>query len=113
MQWNTGPKLFQRFIMHLEGVHLTTWEAQIDGVNETVVNFNAQFTDFKRGLLEGYKYLDQMDYLKELKKGKEQIPKEHLRLVRAAETMACMLPDAPNAGFSEDERKRNFFCHAH
>jgi len=51
-----------------------------------------------------------MDYLRGLRKNKDQTPKEYLRLARAAETLACQLPDAPdNAGFSDIERKRNFF----
>jgi hypothetical protein len=35
MQWTTEPKLFQRFSLHLQGVNLTTWEAQVQNVNQT------------------------------------------------------------------------------
>jgi hypothetical protein len=110
MQWTTGPRLYQRFHMHLDGTHLIAWEEQVSGVNETVNSFNLQSAAFKVSLLQGYKYLDQMDYLRTVRKSKEQSPKDFLRLVRAAETIACQLPDAPplNSGFSEIERKRNF-----
>jgi hypothetical protein len=109
MQWTTGPRLFQRFHMHLEGTHLTTWEDQINGLAETVANFDAQFIAFKGTLLQGYKYLDQMDYLRTVKKTKDQTPKDYLRLVRASETLASQLPDAPNnPGFTDLERRRNF-----
>jgi hypothetical protein len=110
MHWTTGPRLFQRFHMHLEGVHLTTWEDQVQNLNETVVNFDAPFIEYKRSLLEGYCYLDQMDYLQSVKKTKDQSPKDYLRIVQASETLACQLPDAPNnAGFTNMERRRNFF----
>eukprot|EP00977_Amphora_coffeiformis_P006003 scaffold1289_cov178-Amphora_coffeaeformis.AAC.1 len=51
-----------------------------------------------------------MDYLRQVKKTKDRTPKEFLWLVRASETLACQLPDAPNnPGFSDLERRQNFF----
>ena len=39
MQWTTGPKLFQRFELHLQGTHLLTWQDQTFGANQTVAIF--------------------------------------------------------------------------
>jgi hypothetical protein len=96
MNWTTGPRLYQRFHVHLEGTHLVTWEDQVNEVNQTVQTFDQEYIQFKANLLAGYKYYDQMDYLRQVKKTKDQTPKEFLRLVRASETLACQLPDAPN-----------------
>ena len=74
INWTTGPLLYQSFYLHLEGVHLTTWEDIIDGTNKTIQIFNAQYIAFKATLVEGYKYLNQMDYLQQIKKTKDQIP---------------------------------------
>ena len=110
MEWNTGPRHYQRFGLHLTGSHLTNWEAQIDGADETVDEFDEQLGAFKLTLLQGYKYGDQMDALREMKKPRDQTPSQFLLAFRAAESRAVQLPDAPNnAGFTDDERIRIFF----
>jgi hypothetical protein len=68
LSWTTGPKLFQKFPMHLEGYHYDAWELITDGVNPTVALFTTSIEEFKNELLEGYTYEDQMDYLRDLKK---------------------------------------------
>jgi transposase InsO family protein len=96
----------------LEGTHLTEWEQQTNGMNQIMAAFDVQFIAFKQSLLQGYSYLDQIDYLCAVKKTRDQQPKDFLRLLRHSETLACQLPDAPpNAGFSDEERKR-IFLHA-
>ena len=39
MGWTTGPKLVQKFPMHLTGYHLDTWELHMAGRNATANNF--------------------------------------------------------------------------
>ena len=64
MQWTTGPKLFQRFELHLQGTHLLTWQTQTFGANQTVAIFNGHLEVFKDSLLAGYNYEEQKDYLR-------------------------------------------------
>ena len=63
LQWTTGPKLFQRFPMHLHTDHREIWDTIIADFNETVIHFNDSLSEFKQELLRGYKYEAQMDYL--------------------------------------------------
>jgi hypothetical protein len=108
--WTTGPKLFQRFAMQLEGSHLVTWDEQIAGVAATVANFDAHFITFKSTMLAGYRQGDQLDYLRSIRKPKDMSPGEFLLLFRASETHARSLPGAPADGvtFGDEERRRNF-----
>jgi hypothetical protein len=109
MVWIAGPRLFQRFALHLNGTHLINWQIQIDGVDESPDDFDEQLAAFKISLLEGYKYGDQIDALREMKKTRDQTPSQFLLAFRAAESRAVQLPDAPiQAGFSHEERKRIF-----
>jgi len=41
LHWTTGPKLFQKFRSQLSGVPLEVWLDAIDGMNQTMVNFDA------------------------------------------------------------------------
>ena len=111
LQWTTGPRLFQRFEMHLSDLHLATWEAQAQGVAATVANFNQQYAAFKTTLLSGYRYHDQMDFLRQVKKQPDQSPSQFVLMCSAAEAHAIQLPDAPVApatvGFTAEERRRN------
>ena len=111
MQWTTGPKLFQKFRVHLSDTHLSTWSALNAGVHETVANFDSGIFEFKTTLLTGYKYYDQMDYLRNMKKPPTMSPGEFLLAFRASEARACQLPDAPlaDAGFQEIERRRIYY----
>ena len=69
MHWTTGPRLFQKFRVHWEDDHLDTWDAIAETVQQQSVNtFNEALEDFKAELLQGYHYLDQMSYLRKLKK---------------------------------------------
>jgi len=108
MQWTTGVKLFQRFRIQLMTVHLETWLIQVNGVNQTVANFDANLEEFKAQLLRGYKYHNQMDFLRTMKKPPEMSPSKFLLAFRASEGHARQLPDAPGvgAGFSDIERRR-------
>ena len=109
LRWTTGPRLYQKFPVHLSGYHLEVWETTIeDDPNQTVANFNASLEDFKLELLQGYNYEDQMDYLRELCKPPKMDPSKFLLKLRAANRLAIQLPGAPdnNPGFSETQMKR-------
>ena len=68
LNWVTGPKLFSKFRVHLEGIHLDVWNETIIGVAETVENFNASFDAFKSTQLAGYDYYEQLEYVRTIKK---------------------------------------------
>lgn len=93
LNWTTGPKLFQKFPMHLSGYHLDVWESVATGRNATVIGFNQTLQDFKLELLEGYTYEDQLDYLRTVKKPGKMEPGQFLLKLRAANRMAAQLPN--------------------
>ena len=53
LSWTNGPKLYQKFRMHLTGYHLELWDTTIDGNNRTVATFNDVLKEFKTELLDG------------------------------------------------------------
>ena len=111
LQWNNGPKLFTNFVMHLEDVHELAWGALINGRNQNVANFDISIDEFKAQLLSGYRYSDQMDYLRSIRKPPDMTPTDFMLQFRASEMRALHLPDAPNAngGFSDVDRRRLFY----
>lgn len=112
MQWTTGPTLFRKFIVHLAGTPLVIWEGLVEDLNQSVNTFNTALQEFKEELLQGYHYEDQMDYIRDLKKPRDETPSQFLVKVRASISRCQHLPDAPDeAGFSESEFKR-WFLHA-
>ncbi len=78
MNWTTGPKLYQKFPVHLSGYHLDVWELPTNDRTATVANFNDQLQEFKSELLQGYTDEDQMDYLRTLKKPGNMGPSQFL-----------------------------------
>ena len=56
LAWTTGPKLYQKFRMHLTGYPLELWDTTIFGNNRTVPTFNVALNKFKNELLQGYHY---------------------------------------------------------
>ncbi len=94
MDWTTGPKLVQKFPMHLTGYHLDIWEQVAAGQPAPVDGFNETLQTFKTELLRGYTYEDQMDYLRSLRKTGKMEPSRFLLKLRAANRMATQLPDA-------------------
>ena len=109
LQWNTGPKLFQKFPMHLSQDHLDTWELAYKGAEETVDEFDASLEIFKSELIDGISYENQLDYLRNLKKPGKMTPSKFLLKLRAASNLAAQLPDAPdNGGFSDEQLRRVF-----
>ena len=74
LHWTTGPKLFQKFRSQLSGVPLEVWLDAIDGLNQTVANFDAALITFKNNSLAGYNYNDQMDYIRSIRKPREVSP---------------------------------------
>jgi hypothetical protein len=68
LSWTTGPKLFQKFQLHLKDHHYDLWEPIIVDVTKNISQFNKCLGECKTELLEGYTYEHQMDYLREIKK---------------------------------------------
>jgi len=97
--------------MHLGDVHEMTWDAIINGQNHTINNFDLSIQEFKTQLLSGYRYSDQMDFLRSIRKPPELTPTSFMLQFRASEMQVLQLPDAPNAGrgFSDFERRRLFY----
>ena len=56
--WTTGPLLFQHFQLHLEGVHVLTWEGIVGNHAATVNHFDTDLAKLKQELLSGYRYYD-------------------------------------------------------
>ena len=109
LSWTTGPKLFAKFSSHLDGYPMAVWELAADGVNHTVINFDNTLRTFKADLLAGYHYVDQIDFLRALKKPTNMTPAQFLLCLRSASRMAAQLPDAPDdGGFDEAELARVF-----
>lgn len=111
LQWTAGPKLFQKFRMHLGDDHLDVWdEIAKASSTQTVSTFAASLDEFKKELLLGYHYQNQISYLRSLKKPGTLTPAEFSSKLKAANRMAAELPDAPtgDAGLSKDELKHTF-----
>jgi hypothetical protein len=62
MSWTTGPKLFEKFEMHLQGLHRQTWSNEAAGQAQTAVMFDLTVLAFKGQLLENKDYANQLDY---------------------------------------------------
>ena len=107
LNWTTGPKLFAKFPLYLEGDFRVSWDLLIDGKPRTVVSFNTRLTEFKNEQFTPDDNGNQMDYLREIKKPKEVKPKKCMQPLRSQNSMVKQQPGAPNtdAGFSDDEFK--------
>jgi hypothetical protein len=69
LHWTTGPILFQKFEILLQGFHRQAWSDEAEAVGtKTVQHFADALTSFKSQLLENEDYDDQMDYIQQLKK---------------------------------------------
>jgi hypothetical protein len=63
MSWITGPKLYEKLLMHLQGYHRQTWTDEAAGNTQTVIMFDKTVLAFKQQLLENEDYFNQMDYI--------------------------------------------------
>ena len=68
MKWETGAKVFQKFLMHLLTEHRDIWEQSIKEVldsdsSKTTEDFVEVLNQFRLTLLDGYEYEEQMEYL--------------------------------------------------
>ncbi len=119
MSWTTGPKLYEKLLMHLQGYHRQTWSDEAAGNAQTVATFDATVLAFKQQLLENEDYDNQMDYIRELRKPRDMKPGTFLLYLRIQNSMVQELPGAPNgaaaglfgAGFT-DRHLRRIFLHA-
>ncbi len=112
MGWTTGPKRYQKFPIRLHDYHLDVWELLTGDRTHTVAHFNAQLQEFKLELQRGYKYEEQMNYLRSLKKSDKMEPSQFLLKLRLANRMAIQLLDAPEfeQGLSDLQLRRVFFA---
>ncbi len=112
MNWTTGPKLHQKFPVHLSDYHLDVWELLTNEQNATVANFNEQLQEFKAELLLSGTCKDQTDCLWSLKKTGKMQPSQFLLKLKAANRMATRLTDAPEFenGLSELQLRRVFLA---
>ena len=112
MSWTTGPKLYQKFQLHLSDYHLEVWYLFMNDRAHTVVRFDAHLKEFKTELLQGYSYEDQMDYLRSLKKPGAMEPSQFLLKLRAANRLATQLSNRPavDTGFNDLQLKRVFLA---
>jgi hypothetical protein len=113
MSWTTGPKLYEKFIMHLQGYHRQTWTDEAAGKAQTVATFDQTILEFKEQLLENKDYDNQMDYIRDLHKPQDMKPGTFLLYLRIQNSMVQELPGAPLAdpGFS-DMQLRRIYLHA-
>ena len=110
LSWTTGIRLFTIFPKHLRGVHLSVWEIEVANVNRTIQNFDARVQRWKRLILTGYHYENQLGYLRTVSKPASMSPNEFWLNYRAAVQLCLQLPDAPDdaTGFTETEFKINY-----
>jgi hypothetical protein len=113
MSWTTGPRLYEKFEVHLQGFHRQTWTDEAAGLSQTVVTFDKTVRAFKSQLLEDEDYDNQLDFICELKKRHEMKPGTFLLYLRIQNLMVQELSGAPNAGpgFS-DKQLRIIHLHA-
>jgi hypothetical protein len=74
MSWTTGPRLYKKFEVHLQGFHRQTWTDEAAGLAQTVVTFDTTVRAFKSQLLEDEDYDNQLDFIRELKKPRDMKP---------------------------------------
>jgi hypothetical protein len=99
MSWTTGPRLFEKFEVHLQGFHRQTWSDEAAGhATQTVATFDETVRAFKSQLLEDEDYDNQLDFIRELKKPRDMKPGTFLLYLRIQNSMVQELPGAPNAG---------------
>ena len=63
MSWMAGPKLFQKFWIHLSGAQKNNWETAVNGLSKTVVGFDAMLVTWKNATLTGCAHCDQMEHV--------------------------------------------------
>ena len=64
MSWTTGPRLYEKFEMHLLGFHRQIWTDEAAGQPQTVVTFETTISAFKDQLLKNEDYDNQLDYIR-------------------------------------------------
>jgi hypothetical protein len=113
MSWTTGPRLYKKFEVHLQGFHRQTWSDEAVGQSQTVATFDATLLAFKSQLLEDKDYDNQLDYIQELRKPRDMKPGTFLLYLRIQNSMVQELPGAPNAdaGFINTQLRR-IYLHA-
>ena len=97
MSWTTGPRLFNKFQMHLEDDHETKWDDITTGLNETVANFDQAISEFTSQRFQPDDYHVHKKFLLSLRKPGEVDPEMFLSLLRYHNRLLALLPGAPIA----------------
>jgi hypothetical protein len=63
MSWTTGPRLYEKFEVHLQGFYRQIWSNETAGKGQTVATFDDTVLAFKSQLLKDEDYDNQLDYI--------------------------------------------------
>ncbi len=95
MSWTTGPRLFNKFQMHLEDDHETKWDDITSGLNETVAIFDEAISEFTSQRFQPDDYHVHKKFLLSVRKPGEVDPEMFLSLVRYHNRLLALLPGVP------------------
>jgi hypothetical protein len=73
MSWTTGLKLYEKFLVHLQGSHCQAWVDEAAGQAQTVATSDVTLLAIKQELLENEYYDNQMDYIQDLHKPRDMM----------------------------------------
>ena len=112
MGWTTGPVLFEKLEMHLDGSELSDWSRIVDGMNHTVANFNACRENFIGEHFTDTSYDDHIAHLRCIRKPADMTPQEFLRCIKTHNMFLPSLPGAPDdhAELTEPEIRRIYLA---
>jgi hypothetical protein len=93
MSWTTGPRLYEKFEVHLQGFHRQTWSDEAVGLAQTIATFDTSTVlAFKSQLLKDEDYGNQLDCIRELWKPRNMEPGTFLLYLRIQNSMIQELP---------------------
>ena len=115
MRWSTGPALFEKFPMHLQGTDLDIWLSTAKPFTETIANFHLCVYRLKQTQFLDDSYNRHLDFLPALHLPKDFDPSRFSALLAFHNLLLSELPGAPStlsdAQLSSSELKR-VYLHA-
>lgn len=112
LRWNTGDVLNTKFQSSLTGTRLDEWIDIVTAAQDqdhTVEWFDAILADFLSDTFDTEDWHVMKSYIQTVKKPKEMSPRVFLHKIRHLESIALVLPGAPETPlFDAQDRKRNF-----
>jgi hypothetical protein len=110
MGWSTGPIIFEKFPMHLQGTDLDIWLSTAKPFIETVANFHLCVYRLKRTKFLDDSYNRHLDFLRAIRLPKDFDPSRFSALLAFHNLLLSELPGAPStaseAQLSSSELKR-------